>query len=104
MPTTVMSEAAFQRRVMDTAQRLGWLIVHIRPARTASGWVTAYEGDEGLPDLILARRGRVLLIELKADKGRATPAQLRWLAAAGDNGRLWRPRDWDTALHELQTL
>ncbi|WP_330186015.1 VRR-NUC domain-containing protein (plasmid) [Nocardia sp. NBC_01503] len=91
-PPTVISEADFQRRVMDTAQRCGWIIVHTRPARTARGWVTPYEGDQGLPDLILARRGRVLLVELKSDKGRATAAQLRWLQEAGPNGRLWRPR------------
>jgi len=96
-----MPEAAFQTRVMDTAQLFGWRRVHIRPARTDRGWRTAYEGDPGLPDLVLARDGRVILVELKSDTGKPTLDQQAWLNAAGPNGYLWAPGDWPRVLQVL---
>ncbi|MFR9753993.1 VRR-NUC domain-containing protein [Nocardia sp. 004] len=90
-----ISEKDFQQRVMDHAKWHRWRVVHIRPALHRSGRIsTPYSGDTGLPDLILARDGVVLLVELKTEKGRATREQLRWLDAAGANGYLWRPSDW----------
>jgi hypothetical protein len=59
-------------------------------------------GHRGFPDLVLARHGRVLLAELKADGGRLGPGQPEWLAALGDHGRLWRPTQWDAVLEELR--
>lgn len=96
-----LSEDDFKRRVIDTAKANGWRVHHSRPARTAHGWRTPVEGHSGLPDLVLARAGVVLLAELKSDTGRSTPEQRAWLAAAGPAGRLWRPRDWPTVLAEL---
>lgn len=96
----LMSEADWQRRVVDTAQRLGWRVCHIRNVRVGHGrstrYLVPYEGDGGLPDLILARRGVVLLVELKAEKGGFKPGQVDWLRAAGPNGFCWRPSDWPT--------
>lgn len=100
---SALSEAAFQRRILDTAKLHGWLRVHIRAVQVRSGrWVTPYEGDTGLPDLILARRGRVLLAELKSQTGGWRPGQREWLAELGEYGRLWRPSDWDSVLEELR--
>lgn len=98
-----LSEADFQRRVIDLAKLRGWRCVHIRPAWVRSGrMVTPYEGDHGLPDLVLARRGVVLLAELKSARGKPTPDQLAWLAAAGPHGHLWAPQDWPTVESVLQ--
>ncbi|MGV9840031.1 VRR-NUC domain-containing protein [Nocardia niigatensis] len=99
-----MLEADLQTTVIEMARLYGWKVVHLRPARTAHGWRTAYEGDSGVPDLILARRGRVLLVELKSDKGRVKPEQQAWLVEAGENGRLWRPKDLELIKEELRTL
>jgi hypothetical protein len=96
-----LSEKDWQRRVMDCAKLHGWRCVHIRPARVGTRWVTPYEGDTGLPDLILARDGVVLLVELKAAKTPWKPGQREWLAAAGPCGFVWRPADWVTALAVL---
>lgn len=93
-----MSEADWQRRVMDCAKLHGWRRVHVRPARVGTRWVTPYEGDTGLPDLILARDGVVLLVELKAEKTSWQPGQQEWLTAAGEHGFVWRPHDWPVAL------
>ena len=98
---TTLAEADLQQRVIDLAQLRGWRVAHIRPARTADGWRTPYTGHAGLPDLILARNGHVLLAELKSAVGRPTSDQSAWLAAASEHGRLWRPVDWPTIATEL---
>lgn len=96
-----LSEKDFQQRIMQAAGLYGWRCAHFRPARTVQGWRTPMQGDVGVPDLILARDGRVLLAELKSDRGRPTPDQELWLEAAGDHGRLWRPADWIKINSEL---
>lgn len=96
-----VTEQAFQRAVIDLAHLCGYRVAHSRPARTAHGWRTPIEGDPGLPDLVMARGGRVLLVELKTDRGRPTADQQAWLDAAGDHGRLWRPADWPQIVEEL---
>jgi hypothetical protein len=96
-------EKEFTRVVIKAAKAFKWRVVHIRPALTADGrYRTPYEGHSGLPDLILARNGRVLLVELKSAAGKATPDQRAWLQEAGSNGRLWRPRDWPQIEAELR--
>lgn len=101
MTPTRLSEADFQQRVIDYAQLKGWRVVHHRPARQGMRWVTAVTGDAGAPDLVLARAGRVLLVELKSATGRFRPGQAEWIAAAGAHGRVWRPADWPMIMEEL---
>lgn len=89
-----MNEGAWKSWVIDYAMWHKWRVCHVRPAQTEKGWRTPYEGHSGLPDLILARCGVVLLVELKSDTGRApTPDQVLWINAAGQFGYVWRPRD-----------
>lgn len=91
-----MTEDEWQAKVIDTAVWLQWTWCHIPTVQLVDGrYVTTYEGDGGLPDLILARRGVVLLRELKTDRGRPSKKQMKWL----DNGaKIWRPRDWDSVV------
>ena len=100
--TPNLSEADFQQRIIDLAQFRGWHVYHARPARTKTGWRTPGQGNSGLPDLILARSGVVLLAELKSQKGKPTREQQGWLAAAGPSGYLWRPSDWTTVVEILR--
>lgn len=100
--TRPVSEDALQTRIIEYARWMKWRVVHIRAARTTTGWAVPYEGDPGLPDLILARDGEVLLVELKDADGGATADQRAWLKAAGEHGRLWRPGDWATIVKELR--
>lgn len=102
MTPTTLTEADLQQRVLDYARLRGWRCAHIRPARTTAGWRTPYQGDPGLPDLVLARGGVVVLAELKTARGRTTVEQDAWLAAAGGHGRLWRPDSWVTIMEELR--
>lgn len=98
----MLSEADWQQRVMDYAVLRYWRVCHHRPARTDRGWRTPMQGHAGLPDLILARGGHVLLAELKTEKGKPTPEQAAWLTCLGEHGRLWRPSDWDIIVKELR--
>ena len=109
-------ERAFQAAVIELAQRLGWRVAHFRATRTVDRqgrhrWQTPVDGDgAGFPDLVLARAGRILFVELKTDRGRLSPAQAEWrdvleLAAWEAPGvvrvRVWRPRDWPEIELEL---
>jgi hypothetical protein len=96
-----VTEAHFQQRVTDLAQHCGWHVIHFRPVYTSGRWRTPLSGHAGFPDLVLARRGRVIAAELKTDAGRLTTEQRAWLAALGDHGRVWRPRDWNDITREL---
>jgi hypothetical protein len=102
LPLT-LSEADFQRTVIDYAVRRQWRVTHYRAALTRSGrWSTPLAGHPGAPDLILARGGVVLLAELKRHGGQVSPEQRLWLAALGPAGRLWTPKDWPAIYEELR--
>lgn len=59
--------------------------------------------EPGFPDLVLVKGTRLIFAELKADTGRVSPAQQRWLDALGATSRavVWRPRDWRQLSREL---
>lgn len=97
-----MTETEFQQRILDTAHLYGWMTHHTRPAQTTRGWRTPITGHQGFPDLVLARAGRLIVAELKTDRGKLGPGQPEWLHTLGTHGRLWRPRDWNTVLTELK--
>lgn len=100
LPLT-LSEAQFQRTVLDYALLRGWRCHHARPARTVNGWRTAGEGHPGLPDLVLSRSGVVILAELKTQHGRLSYEQKLWARELGAFGRVWRPSDWPVIVEEL---
>ena len=98
-------ERDFQKCVINLAQLYGWRVMHTRPGRCwvrgKETWRTPIEGDEGFPDLVLARDGVSIHAELKSETGKPSQEQLDWLAALGDSARLWRPSDWDDIHDEL---
>lgn len=89
-----ISEAEFTRQVVLLFSLHGWKVCHIRPAKTARGWRTALEGHKGLPDIIAARGGVIIMAELKVGKNKPTADQAEWLEASGSP--VWRPEDWDS--------
>ena len=82
-----MLEAEFQTNIIQLAKTLGWLIHH-----DSGDMYEHTRGDPGFPDLVLAKDGRVIFLELKSDKGKATDAQYKWLVAIADS-YLVRPED-----------
>ena len=91
-----MSEAEFQKVVIDLARRNGWLVYHAVPAQVRPGvWRTTYAGDRGFPDLMMVHPTRgSLFVELKTDRGKVTPEQLEWINTLRDahqEAYIWRP-------------
>lgn len=106
-----VTEKSFQRKVMQYAKLRGWSVVHFTAAQNARGrHMTPVQGDAGSPDLLLAKNGRVVLLELKGDGGRTQANQREWAQAitghavvAGDaydmgshRYALVYPRHWPT--------
>jgi len=103
-----MTEAQWQRQVVDLARLGGWRIAHFGAARTEKGWRTPVREDgAGWPDLVLVRPPELVFAELKAEKGKTTPEQEAWLGdlqvvAEWSNGGVgevvqvfvWRPSDF----------
>lgn len=81
MPQKNPTETRYTTTVVELARVLGWRVSHFRPARTATGWRTAVQGDAGFPDLVMAKGGVVIFAELKTANGRVSPAQRDWLDA-----------------------
>lgn len=93
------SERDLQKVVMRYARDHGWRAKHDLPARVSDGRVlTAFQGDAGFPDCVMVRAPRLLLVELKNEKGTTSPAQDLWLRPLGQipgiEVYVWRPRDW----------
>jgi hypothetical protein len=87
-PRTV-SEKMLQQAVYDCARRLDWMAYHV---------FFAQRSTPGFPDLILLRPPRLIVVELKTEKGRLSPNQLEWLEQFleidGVETYVWRPTDW----------
>lgn len=82
-----MTEAELLANVRALARQLGWKSYHTHDSRRS---------EPGFPDLVLARPGRVLVRELKSERGYLTKPQLAWiglLCSAGVDVGTWRPRD-----------
>ncbi len=100
-----ISEKAFTAQVISLARHLGWKVAHFRPAMDSKGrWKTAVQGDGvGFLDLILLRRNKLKIAELKVGNGKLTAEQTLWFATwvelslwqPGIDVYLWRPSDYD---------
>ncbi len=101
-----MTEDGFLRTVLDMARLFGWRAMHIRPAWTKKGWRSPVQGpgSKGFPDLVLLKKEKFLVRELKTDKGKLDADQEAWLKElreAGVDAGVWRPRDWTAIEEEL---
>ena len=85
-----ISEAQFQRQVLDLAAICHWSVYH----PMLSKW-----SERGWPDLALVRGDRLIFAELKRENGKTTEHQDRWLgllrAVPAVEVFLWRPSDLD---------
>ena len=93
-----MSEAQLQSAIVELAHALGYRAAHFRPSLTSKGWRTPVSADgKGFPDLNLVKKGRVVYIECKSEKGKQSPEQIEWELAIRTSGAeyfLFRPSDW----------
>lgn len=87
----MISEKQFQAQVVELAGYCGWLVYHPHDSRRSA---------PGFPDLVLARPPRLVLVELKTDKGQIRPEQRVWLEALSGcveapETYIWRPADFE---------
>lgn len=94
-----MTEAQFQRRILDYCQMRGLLVFHDQDSR---------RNQPGFPDLVIASPRHILFRELKTDTGTIRPEQVKWLNTmreAGADAGVWRPKDWtEHVLPQLAAL
>lgn len=96
-----MSERQLQACVIDLAHVLGFRVAHFRPAFERGRYRTPVDADgAGFVDLVLAKPGRVLFVELKAENGRLTAQQKQWVEVLGAD--VWTPALWhDGTIHSI---
>lgn len=98
-----MTEDELLTAITEAATLYGWMWHHVRRSDKA-----LQMGNAGFPDLVLARNGTVLFLELKSEKGNETPNQTAWLNALdrrtedGPDALVIRPRDLDAVLRMLR--
>lgn len=100
VPAPPLTERQFQQQVVHLAHLHRWRVMHVRPTIGRRGGQAAWQtatSTPGWPDLTLWRPGQLLLVELKTDRGRLSPAQREVIGSLQDAGvdvRVWRPADW----------
>lgn len=58
------------------------IVAALRAAGCSVEWIaSAGERVPGVPDLLVGKRGRAMLIEVKSPKGKLSEAQEKWMAA-----------------------
>ena len=90
-PALAETEKEWSAVVADYARLRGWARFHpFLSIHSPSGW----------PDETLCRPPRLVVAELKSEKGKVTGAQRRWLDLLEGCPPLevfvWRPSDWPT--------
>lgn len=89
------------RQVIDLAKLRGWKVAHFGASVRVVGANRTFVGDKdaaGFPDLVLARRQRLIMAELKASRGTVSERQKEWLAVLDETDAevyIWRPEHWD---------
>lgn len=104
-------EKDFQARVLELAHALGWRHMHIgestKRVRRGGKFILIPDPDcAGWPDLTLVhvKTKRIIFRELKSDAGKLTDSQRGWLRdlhAVDLDAAVWRPRDWDAIVEDL---
>ncbi len=83
-----MTERQLLDAVRDACRWAGLLTYHTHHSRRS---------EPGFPDLVVVGPHGVIFRELKADRGRLSPDQRRWLdrlTQAGADAAVWRPDAW----------
>jgi len=95
---SIMREEDWQAQVVRWARRMGWDTYHTWDSRHSAA---------GFPDLVLLRDERMVVAELKSERGKTTESQDLWLGAfqkveLRPEVFVWRPRDELQVVEVLQ--
>ena len=88
--TLAASEAEWMVTVGKALDLTGWAWIHHRSGCRANGkWTTPTQGNssKGFPDVVAIRPARVLWIEVKTNRGRATPERKVWIERLRASGQ-----------------
>ena len=101
-----VSEAQFQKAVIELAHRLNWRVAHFHKVQNKQGrWLTPVAADGGgWPDLVLVKGPHLIFAELKADGKQLQLEQAIWkdaLEKAGAEFHCWKPADWNSIEYTL---
>lgn len=100
-----IKEHDFSVAVREFAESNGWLVEYrYRSATKLANGQWRGTGPKGFPDMFMARGERAVAIELKAESGRTTPEQRKWLSVLAETPveqYLWKPRDAAEAIERL---
>jgi Holliday junction resolvase len=100
-----LTEADFQRQIVELARIYGWEDFHVRAGRTRDSWRVPGSGSmaAGWPDLVLVKHGRIIFMEVKRAGGKATSDQQRVIGvlSAVAEAYIVQPKDWDFIQREL---
>ena len=92
-----ITEKDWLGQVVELAGVFGWTTYH--------PWLSVHSA-RGWPDLALIRPPRLVLAELKSEKGKTTPAQDHWLdllaECPGVEVFVWKPSDFDRVVDVLR--
>ena len=103
MKLPAISEREFQQQVIALAKLRGFRVAHFRPARVMRNGKETYEtpvaaDGKGFLDLVMLREHRLIVAELKSEKGQLTKEQHQWIQAwllvPGVEVYVWRPSEW----------
>lgn len=106
-----LTEKQFSQQIEDLLKLYGWRWCHFRPAKTKYGWRTALSGHQGFPDYIATKSSRLIIFEIKSEKGKMSNDQLLWylalnLVSGSSHGcisvYIWRPSDFDSIVEVLK--
>ena len=85
----LLNEKDFMESIVQLARNTGWMVYHTYDSRRSTA---------GFPDLVMTKHKRLVIAEIKTEKGKTTAAQDKWLetlrTARGVKVKLWRPSDW----------
>lgn len=99
-----ISEASFQKMVIQIAQSNGWKYYH-PPDNIPNKQGKRQNIVSGYPDLTLVRGERLIFAELKRNTGYASKEQKEWIEAlstAKAEAYIWKPKDLHTIIKLLK--
>lgn len=105
--TDAITEAEWQRTVVELAELSGYRVMHVRKSRVRDDRHATATSIPGWPDLYLFHpgRGEHFAAELKSQRGRLSADQttcISELTSSGLTVYVWRPADWDAVQKRLR--
>jgi hypothetical protein len=102
-----MTEAEFQKQVLELADTAGYRVNHCYRGKVAKGAWRTNTTVKGWPDLTFFRPGDFFFAELKVDDGELSGEQetvIAELRASGVDVYVWSPAVWQQVIERLVAL